>query len=157
MPRAMKHITLDTPIGRLLVGIEESKVTSIAITDENHQRPTMPCTNLEKQVAQELEEYFNGERREFSFPIKPKGSPFQMAVWKELQQIPYGSTVTYGEIAARIGNPKASRAVGMACNRNPVLVAVPCHRVVGSNGRVTGFAAGTDKKEFLLKLENSKF
>jgi len=157
MPRAMKHITLDTPIGRLLVGIEESKVISIAMADENHQRPTMPCTNLEKQVAQELEEYFNGERNKFSFPIKPKGSPFQMAVWKELQQIPYGSTATYGEIAARIGNPKASRAVGMACNRNPVLVAVPCHRVVGSNGRVTGFAAGTDKKEILLKLENSKF
>ncbi len=80
-----------------------------------------------------------------------------MAVWKELQQIPYGSTATYGEIAARIGNPKASRAVGMACNRNPILVAVPCHRVVGSNGKLTGFAAGIDKKKILLKLENSKF
>ncbi len=157
MPRAMKHITLDTPIGRLLVGIEGSKVTSIAITDENHPRSPIPSKEFEKQIAKELEEYFNGERREFSFPIKPKGSPFQMAVWKELQQIPYGSTATYGEIAARIGNPKASRAVGMACNRNPILVAVPCHRVVGGNGKLTGFAAGTDKKEFLLKLENSKF
>ena len=153
----MKHITLDTPIGRLLVGIEESKVISIAMADENHPCPTMPDTDFEKQIVQELEEYFNGERREFSFPIKPKGSPFQMAVWKELQQIPYGSTATYGEIAARIGNPKASRAVGMACNRNPILVAVPCHRVVGSNGKLTGFAAGIDKKKILLKLENSKF
>lgn len=157
MPRAMKHITLDTPIGRLLVGIEERKVTSIAITDENHPHSPIPSKDFEKQIAKELEEYFNGERREFSFPIKPKGSPFQMAVWKELQQIPYGSTATYGEIAARIGNPKASRAVGMACNRNPILVAVPCHRVVGGNGKLTGFAAGTDKKEILLKLENSKF
>ena len=121
-----------------------------------HARQYQAKTSKSK-LQRNWKEYFNGERWEFSFPIKPKGSPFQMAVWKELQQIPYGSTATYGEIAARIGNPKASRAVGMACNRNPILVAVPCHRVVGGNGKLTGFAAGTDKKEILLKLENSKF
>ncbi|GAB6155869.1 methylated-DNA--[protein]-cysteine S-methyltransferase [Desulfosporosinus burensis] len=104
-------------------------------------------------VIRQLQEYVTGKRKEFSIPLHPMGTPFQLKVWEELLRIPYGETCTYGEIAARVGNPKGPRAVGMANNRNPIGIVVPCHRVIGKNGSLTGYAGGLDIKQWLLELE----
>ena len=101
----------------------------------------------------QLAEYFSGSRREFHLPLRPRGSGFQQRVWQALQQIPYGQTRSYSQIAEAIGAPKAARAVGLACNRNPLLILIPCHRVVGRDGRLVGYAGGLDRKERLLSLE----
>ena len=112
------------------------------------------CSNeLEREARRQLEEYFAGRRKTFDLPLRPNGTDFQRRVWEELLQIPYGQTATYGEIAKRIGNPNAARAVGQACNANPIPIFIPCHRVVGSNSRLTGFALGLDVKSALLELE----
>lgn len=111
-----------------------------------------PDAVIEKARA-ELEEYFAGKRQSFSVALKPQGTAFQKRVWAALREIPYGKTASYGEIADKIGNKKACRAVGMANNRNPIAIIIPCHRVVGAGGSLTGYAGGLDKKEFLLKLE----
>ncbi len=108
---------------------------------------------LTEQVCQEMEEYFAGERKNFTIPTKTEGTPFQEKVWQALRDIPYGETRSYGQIAAAIGNPKASRAVGMANNKNPILIITPCHRVIGANGKLVGFGAGLPLKERLLTLE----
>lgn len=110
-------------------------------------------TALEQEARRQLEEYFAGRRQTFDLPLRPNGTDFQQRVWKELLHIPYGQTATYGEIAQRIGNPNAARAVGQACNANPIPIFIPCHRVVGSNSRLTGFALGLDVKSALLELE----
>jgi len=104
-------------------------------------------------VATQLQEYFSGIRKDFDLTLAPKGTPFQKLVWRELTNIPYGQTRTFGEIAAAIGKPGAARAVGMACNRNPIWLLIPCHRVVGRNGALTGYAGGLDMKCKLLELE----
>lgn len=108
---------------------------------------------LLRQAVRELEEYFAGTRRSFTLPLAPAGTPFQQAVWNALRTIPYGETRSYGQIAAQIGRPKACRAVGMANNRNPIAIVVPCHRVVGSTGALVGYAGGLSVKERLLTLE----
>ena len=106
-----------------------------------------------KQVAQQLGEYFAGQRRVFDLPIEPQGTRFQRDVWQALREIPYGQTRSYADIARQIGNPKAVRAVGSANGNNPIAIVVPCHRVIGSNGSLTGFGGGLDSKRFLLALE----
>ena len=108
-----------------------------------------------KEVKRQLAAYFRGELKKFDVPLLLSGTDFQKAAWKELQKIPYGKTITYGEQARRIGRPKASRAVGGANRVNPVAIIVPCHRVIGSNGRLTGFGGGLDVKEKLLELEKA--
>lgn len=105
------------------------------------------------QAKQQLTEYFAGERREFDLPLAPQGTPFQLSVWQALLTIPYGATCSYRDIAEQVGNVKAVRAVGGANGRNPLPIVVPCHRVIGSNGKLTGFGGGLDTKEFLLSLE----
>lgn len=147
-------ILLDTPVGRLAVATDGCAVLSIRIETDRVQGLAQAETPVAMQTINELEEYFAGKRKEFGIPIKMNGTAFQIRVWNELLKIPHGSVTTYGEIAARIGKPGAARAVGMACNRNPLLIVVPCHRVVGQNGSLTGYAAGTDKKRMLLELEN---
>ncbi|WP_422121996.1 methylated-DNA--[protein]-cysteine S-methyltransferase [Planococcus sp. X10-3] len=109
-----------------------------------------------KPYVRELQEYFNGTSRTLSLPIDAKGTPFQQQIWQALQEIPYGTTVSYSEIAQRINRPTAVRAVGAAIGANPVLITVPCHRVIGKNGTMTGFRAGIDFKQFLLALEQEK-
>lgn len=104
-------------------------------------------------ILTELQEYFAGDRKQFSLDLAPGGSVFQQLVWEALCEIPYGSTNTYGQMATRIGNPKASRAVGMANNRNPIAIVIPCHRVIGSNGTLVGYAGGLPQKQTLLDLE----
>lgn len=110
------------------------------------------CSNA-LEPRRQLEEYFAGRRQTFDLPLRPNGTEFQRRVWEQLLQIPYGQTATYGEIAKRIGNPNAARAVGQACNANPIPIFIPCHRVVSSNSRLTGFALGLDVKSALLELE----
>jgi methylated-DNA-[protein]-cysteine S-methyltransferase len=104
-------------------------------------------------VRRQLCEYFDGERDAFDLPLEMSGTPFQRRVWQALQQIPYGETTTYGELARRMGRPAASRAVGLANGRNPIAVIVPCHRVIGSDGSLTGYGGGLERKRLLLDLE----
>lgn len=101
----------------------------------------------------ELEEYFSGKRESFRLPLAPRGSPFQLRVWEELQRIPYGQTISYGELARRTGNPRASRAAGAANGQNPIAIIIPCHRVIGASGKLVGFGGGLDIKRRLLELE----
>jgi len=108
-----------------------------------------------KPVKQQLAAYFAGELTTFSLTLTPKGTDFQLAVWTALEQIPYGTTCSYGDIAKRIGKPEASRAVGAANGQNPLPIVIPCHRVIGSNGALIGFGGGLDCKEFLLRLEQT--
>jgi len=111
-------------------------------------------TPLNKKAAKQLDEYFNGKRKVFDLPLALDGTDFQIKVWNALQTIRYGKTISYGQLAAMTGNPKASRAVGMANNRNPIPIIVPCHRVIGSNGSLTGYAGGLELKQKLLELEH---
>lgn len=116
---------------------------------------TYAPTPLLAQTQRQLQEYFAGERREFTLPLAPEGTPFQRAVWEALLTIPYGETASYGEIAKRIGSERAARAVGMANNRNPIPIIIPCHRVIGVSGALTGYAGGLLLKEKLLFLEKT--
>ncbi|HES58506.1 MAG TPA: methylated-DNA--[protein]-cysteine S-methyltransferase [Firmicutes bacterium] len=106
-------------------------------------------------VARQLEEYFSGERRRFDLELAPQGTPFQQAVWREVSRIPYGETTTYGELAGRLGSPGAVRAVGAANGANPLWIVIPCHRVIGADGTLTGYAAGIAVKRRLLELEGA--
>lgn len=153
-----ESVTVTTPIGMLEISAANGAVCLISVIQDREietdaKSETQTVLN---QAVCEIKEYFAGERTEFTFPMQMEGTPFQKSVWEELRKIPYGETMSYGEIAAAINNPKAFRAVGMACNKNPIMIAVPCHRVVGSNGTLTGFAYGTDMKQILLNLEKNK-
>ena len=143
---------LETGLGRLYLAEEDGCIVRIS----SEQAPIGDVLGdgpLLEQAITEVTEYLAGKRQEFSVPVKAKGTPFQEKVWAALMQIPFGETRSYGEIAKMVGSPKGARAVGMACNRNPVLLMIPCHRVVGSNGRLVGFACGLPMKEKLLTLE----
>lgn len=140
-----------SPYGKLLILCEDGFVTGIRLARQNEE-PTVACSLCNLAAAQ-LQEYFQGSRANFDFPFRPKGTPFQTEVWNALLQIPYGQTRTYGQIAAAIGKPRAARAVGMACNRNPIWIVIPCHRVVGANRSLTGYAGGLDMKQQLLNME----
>lgn len=119
------------------------------------QKALLQTTELLSMATIQLDEYFQGKRTTFSLPFKLIGTPFQLAVWKELQNIPYGQTTSYKEIAQKINKPKAYRAVGMANNKNPLPIIIPCHRVIGSNGKLIGYAGGLNLKNYLLELEKS--
>lgn len=112
-------------------------------------------TELIKKAYKQLNEYLLGERKDFDLPLLPEGTDFQQKVWKALREIPFGETKSYGEIAKNIGNPKAARAVGMANNKNPIPIFIPCHRVIGSNGKLVGYAGGIKIKEHLLTIEKN--
>ena len=147
----IRHGVYPCPLGTLVIGYTECKIVSVKLVSETNlpHRPS-PLSDF---AAGQIMEYFQGKRKDFDLPIYAPGTPFQMAVWHEISRIPYGQTRTYGQIAAILGKPKASRAVGMACNRNPLWIVIPCHRVVGKNGSLTGYAGGLDLKRFLLELE----
>lgn len=110
-------------------------------------------TNLIKEAARQIDEYLDGCRTEFRLPLNPQGTPFQKSVWDALQRVYFGETRTYKQIAEAIGNPRSCRAVGLANNKNPIAIVIPCHRIIGSNGKLTGYAGGLDVKEKLLMLE----
>ena len=135
----------------------EEDGTLLAISTHRTFTATVMETPFIKEAYRQFSEYLTGERKSFDLPFKLTGTDFQNRVWRALCEIPYGETRSYKQIAEAIGNPKAVRAVGMANNRNPLLVLVPCHRVIGCNGQLVGYAAGLDKKQFLLHLENPCF
>lgn len=139
------------PIGMICVEEKDGAVTGLYMeetsTEDDHE------TVLLQQVHMQLNEYFEQSRRSFDLPIRLEGTEFQKQVWNGLQSIPYGKTCSYKELAKNIGRPKASRAVGGANHKNPIMILVPCHRVIGARGNMVGFAAGLDVKEYLLKLE----
>ena len=159
----MYYCYLDTPIGDLLLAGDDDALCIVGFPQGSMRRePEADWIYSEKPFAdarKQLSEYFAGKRQTFDLKLRPNGTEFQLRVLDELRQIPYGATTTYGDIAQRIGRPKAVRAVGAANGRNPIPVIIPCHRVIGSTGKMTGFGGGIPTKEALLRLEleNSQF
>ena len=149
----MELIVFDTPVGPMALAEEENLLTHLWLPGQGYPRIAPHETELLAEGKRQLLEYLTGLRREFSLPLGPRGTPFQMEVWRALEAIPYGETITYGELARRIGRPKAVRAVGQANHRNPLPILLPCHRVVGANGTLTGYGGGLELKEWLLRLE----
>lgn len=141
---------LRSPIGNLIIKSNGSEITDIFLGKYTNENPD----ELTQKAVNELSQYFNGTLTRFSFPIEPVGTDFQKRVWKILAEIPYGETVSYGDIAEKLGGKRYSRAVGGAVNKNPVLIAIPCHRVVGADGSLTGFACGLAVKKHLLNIES---
>lgn len=149
----MPQFTMPSPAGFLTVTEDNGAITSLRFGGE---REIPPPTPLLQETQRQLNAYFAGTLTSFDLPLAPKGTPFQQAVWQALRTIPYAETRTYGEIAAAVGNPKACRAVGMANHANPIAIVIPCHRVVGKNGTLTGYAGGLERKQVLLELEQKK-
>ncbi len=151
---------MPSPVGRLRLAADEQGLREIWFENDkyrkalpSHWHRTAEASAL-MQARQQLEEYFAGTRETFDLPLRPHGTPFQLEVWWELARIPYGVTISYGELARRIGQPTAVRAVGAANGRNPLPIVLPCHRVIGSNGSLTGFGGGLPVKQYLLSLES---
>lgn len=142
-----------SPVGELLIVCTETALLSLGARKEQESVEDKENNPVIQQTIKELEEYFAGSRKVFTVPLDLRGTEFQKKVWEALREIPYGETRSYKEIAEKIGNPKASRAVGMANHRNPIGIVVPCHRVVGANGKLTGYAGGIPMKQALLELE----
>lgn len=149
--------TYSTKIGTILIVEEDKKIGQINILkeEENILNASKQETCLIKKAFLEIQEYLEGTRKTFDLPLKVQGTAFQKKVWEALQTIPYGETRCYEEIAKQIGNEKAARAVGMANHHNPILIVIPCHRVIGKNKKLVGFGAGLDVKEMLLKVEKN--
>ena len=145
--------TIDSPVGPLLLTSDGSSLTRL-LFDVPPQADWVdePCDLLD-EAERQLREYFAGERTAFDLPLEPAGTTFQLATWMQLRDIPYAETISYGQLALRVGNPNASRAVGLANGRNPISIVVPCHRVIGSDGSLTGYGGGLDRKKLLLDLE----
>jgi methylated-DNA-[protein]-cysteine S-methyltransferase len=148
-----------SPLGPLLVTLQHDQLTNVCMNQQKRAVAIQPeWINEDKpfrSLAEQFYQYFLGKRHQFDIPIRLQGTTFQEIVWNELLSIPYGTTTTYGELAKRIGNPKAVRAVGMANGQNPIPIIVPCHRVIGSNGKLTGFSGGLHNKAMLLSLEEN--
>ncbi|MBD5503968.1 MAG: methylated-DNA--[protein]-cysteine S-methyltransferase [Lachnospiraceae bacterium] len=160
-----------SPIGVLCIREENGKITNLHIQKEEESAVTAKdntwqadrlyrydetgerFSSLLNEACRQLDEYFQGKRRQFDLPLSCSGTAFQQRIWNELQKIPYGETRSYEDIAAAVGNPKAQRAVGQANNRNPIIIMVPCHRVIHKNGDISGYACGIEAKRYLLDLE----
>ncbi len=157
------HVVMDSPIGPLTLVADAGALACVYMHDHRHAPdeqafgPADPgpgaAADVLAETERQLREYFAGSRTEFDLPLAMPGTAFQLRVWAALREIPYGETISYGELARRLDNPNASRAVGLANGRNPVSIIVPCHRVVGSTGRLTGYGGGLDRKAHLLDLE----
>ena len=155
MPSIM---TIDSPIGLLGLVVSDGAVTELRMdaaprtaTGETTERKVMD------EAVSQVEAYFDGSLKDFDLPLRSDGTPFQEAVWRELERIPYGTVTSYAEIARRVGKPTASRAVGAANGRNPIAIIVPCHRVIGADGSLTGYGGGMWRKEWLLNHEGHAF
>ena len=143
------RIQMSTPVGTITIIEQGGAITGISFGGCGEEEKT----ELLSEAKRQLSEYFAGTRRTFDLPLNPSGTPFQKEVWRALTEIPYGETRSYAEIARAIGRDKAFRAVGMANHNNPILIIIPCHRVIGADGSLTGYGGGLDKKRFLLRLE----
>lgn len=149
--QSFKHSRL----GELTIVCSDEALTGVCFGRYHKNNYINKQTDLAIKVQRQLEEYFTGNRTIFDIPIKLSGTEFQKSVWEELVKIPYGETRTYQQIAIAIGNPKACRAVGMANNKNPIAIIIPCHRVIGANRKLVGYGGGLEKKEWLLQLERT--
>jgi methylated-DNA-[protein]-cysteine S-methyltransferase len=143
----------DSPLGRLLIAGNDTHITQVAFFGGQALPESPRISPLIQQCTYELDEYFAGRLRQFNVPLQPQGTPFRLRVWQALTRIAYGETVSYKQLAAAIGQPNACRAVGGANHHNPIVILIPCHRVIGANGKLTGFGGGLEAKRFLLELE----
>jgi methylated-DNA-[protein]-cysteine S-methyltransferase len=150
------YTTVASPVGELLLTAAEGRLTGLYMPVEVHGPPAGMARDdgAFSAVRRQLDEYFARERRAFDLPVAPCGTPFQQRVWAELQRIGYGETISYAELAARIGRPTAIRAAGAANGANPVSIIIPCHRVIGSDGSLTGYGGGLEAKRLLIELES---
>ena len=155
-----RYRIIDSPIGPLTLTGDGEALTGLTMQDQSHapteRRDLSPDERAFPDVVDQLAAYFAGELTEFDVDLRMEGTPFQRRVWSELLEIPYGETMSYGELARRIGQPTAFRAVGLANGRNPVAIIVPCHRVIGSTGALVGYGGGLDRKRRLLELERNQ-
>ena len=149
----MEFLLFDTPLGSMALGEEEGAIIRLWLPGQPTPRLMSRETPLLGRGRQELLEYLSGERRDFDLPLQPKGTPFQLRVWNALRDIPYGQTRTYAQIAQAVESPRGFRAVGMANHHNPIPILIPCHRVVGADGSLTGYAGGVERKQRLLTHE----
>ncbi|MDI9475604.1 MAG: methylated-DNA--[protein]-cysteine S-methyltransferase [Natronincolaceae bacterium] len=148
----------DTVIGKIGIAETNNNITNVSFVDDNMDNAQIEDievneTPLLKEAGKQLQQYLEGNRKDFDLPLLPVGTEFQKNVWKVLQTIPYGATLSYKQVAEKVGSPKAARAVGMANNRNPIAIIIPCHRVIGANGRLVGYGGGLHIKEYLLNME----
>lgn len=154
----MRYNLIDSPVGELLATADaDGRITGLHFPDHRVPARRQGWVRDERALAplrRQLEQYFAGERRGFELELAPSGTSFQLAVWRALRAIPYGETASYGEIAAALGQPGAARAVGGANNRNPIAIVIPCHRVIGADGTLTGYGGGMHRKRHLLALES---
>ncbi len=153
------YTTISSPVGELLLVGDERALRGLYLQHGPHPAAIEPGWRAASEpfadVCAQLDEYFAGQRHEFELELEPSGTTFQRRVWSALESIPYGTTETYGELARRLGVPRASRAVGRANGRNPISIVVPCHRVIGTGGNLTGYGGGIERKRTLLELEGS--
>ncbi|MGI5379292.1 methylated-DNA--[protein]-cysteine S-methyltransferase [Streptomyces sp. CA-251387] len=153
-----QHTVIDSPYGPLTLVAEDGVLCGLYMTDQRHRPPEETFGTRDEspfaEAEDQLEAYFAGELKEFTLELRLRGTPFQRSVWDQLRKIPYGETRSYGELADALGNPTASRAVGLANGKNPIGIIVPCHRVVGANGSLTGYGGGLDRKQRLLDFES---
>ena len=151
--------TVQSPIGPLTLIAREGVLTNVSMHEQRHMSPPPADAITDdawfKDVAEQLDAYFAGDLSMFDLEMKPLGTAFQQRVWSQLCEIPYGETISYGELARRVGNPNASRAVGLANGRNPVAIIVPWHRVIGADGSLTGYGGGLERKTWLLEHETT--
>ena len=151
------YARIESPLGSLLLAADDAGLRQIRFVNGRHPANPDPSWQQDsiplQPTIRQLRAYFAGELEEFDLKLAPEGTPFRLNVWRELCEIPFGKTISYGELARRIGNPKASRAVGLANGSNPIPIVIPCHRVIGSNGKLTGYGGGLPIKEKLLALE----
>lgn len=148
----MNEIVFTSALGNIRIVEEDGFITVISFTDQDE---IDSASTILVEAKKELVEYFSGERKVFNMPLSPVGTDFQKTVWEELQEIPFGKTISYQELANRLGDPKSIRAAGTANGKNPIAIVIPCHRVIGSDGSMTGYASGIDKKRALLKIEGA--
>jgi methylated-DNA-[protein]-cysteine S-methyltransferase len=154
------YTTFESPVGPLLLAGDSIALSRVSFSSSKRSAPTRPDWKLDKlpfaEVIRQLQAYFRGELKQFDLPLAMEGTDFQLRVWNALRTIPYGETISYAQLAERIGNPKAVRAVGLANGSNPIPIIVPCHRVIGTDGSLTGFGGGLSTKKKLLDLENKQ-
>jgi len=161
VPADRLHTVIDSPVGPLTLVAAGDALVGLSMSEQRHapapgwfgEPADGPDSEPLAEASQQLREYFNGERTEFDIPLSLEGTEFQRRVWAALREIGYGETISYGQLADRIGQPSASRAVGLANGRNPIGIIVPCHRVVGSDGSLTGYGGGIERKRYLLSHE----